>query len=243
MPRAKKAKSKKRRPSDCKNSKNGDCRGKYKLNYEDNAPVFICNECGDKELTWKKFYTEYLQLFKSKENWDVEKHKITCIIGFFCHMYKEHYGTEYVFVPQNPNPYGCKECKDAWKLLATFKGNAHAVRKYIYWVFIKLINKSTNITAFGYINAPGIIRKYNLHVKKKTIITRSTKLPDGFIKWCRDNIPNIFDSYELVTVNDLGALLSFTRFYEVDYSSNEAQAIRMAEELNLIKNGKLNTRE
>ena len=158
-------------------------------------------------------------------------------------MYKEHYKTEYVFVPQNPNPYGCKECKDAWRLLATFKGNAHAVRKYIYWVFKKLVSKNTAITAFGYINAPGIIRKYNLHVKKKTAVTRSTILPNEFIRWCKDNIPGIFDNYELATINDLGALLSFARFYEVDYSSDEAQAIRMAEKLNLIKNGKLNTRE
>ena len=29
--------------------------------------------------TWKKFYTEYLQLYKEKDNWDVEKHKITWI--------------------------------------------------------------------------------------------------------------------------------------------------------------------
>lgn len=158
-------------------------------------------------------------------------------------MYKEHYGTEYVFVPQNPNPYGCKECKDAWKLLATFKGNAGAVRKYIYWVFTKLVSRSTNITAFGYINTPGIIRKYNLLVEKKKTITRSTTLPNEFIIWCKSNIPNIFNNYELATVNDLGALLSFTKFYEVDYLSDEAQAIRMAEQFNLIKNGKLNTRE
>ena len=80
MPKASKTKSKKRRPSDCKNSKNGDCKGKYKLQYEDNAPTFICNKCGDVELTWKKFYTEYLQLYREKDNWDAEKHKITCII-------------------------------------------------------------------------------------------------------------------------------------------------------------------
>ena len=238
-----KVKAKKRRPSDCKNLKSGDCKGKYKLQYEDNAPVFVCNKCSDKELTWKKFYTEYLQLYKEKDNWDVDKHKVTCIIGFFCYMYKEFYNTEYVFVPQNPNPYGCKECKDAWKLLATFKNDAHAARKYIYWVFKKLIRRNTNITAFGYINAPGIIRKYNLHVQKKTLITRSTGLPKEFTEWCRTNTPTIFDNYELSTVNDLGALLSFTKFYKVDHMSVEAQVIQMAEKLSLVKDGKLNIKE
>jgi hypothetical protein len=240
-----KAKTKKKRPSDCKgkSSKSGDCAGKYKLRYEDGAPIFECNKCGDLELTWKKFYTEYLQLFKNKENWDVEKHKITCILGFFCHMYEDFYGTDYVFVPQNPNPYGCKECKDAWKLLATFKGDANSVRKYIYWVFKKLIRKNTSMVAFGYINSPGIIRKYNLQVQKKNSITRSTKLPNKFIDWCKQNAPEIFDSYELKTMNDLGALLSFVKFSSILHASSEFKVISIAEEMKLVKDGKLNIRE
>lgn len=235
--------AKKRRPSDCRKSKNGDCKGKYKLNYEDNAPIFICNKCGDKELTWKKFYTEYLQLYKEKDNWDIEKHKISCILGFFMYMYKDFYNTEYILVPQNPNVYGSKEIKDAWKLLATFKNNPHAVRKYIYWVFKKLVGRSTNITSFGYINAPGIIRKYNLYVQKKTSIGRATDLPNEFINWCKENIPSIFDNYELSTINDLGALLNYTKSYRDDCSGVEVQAIQTAEKLNLIKNGKLNIRK
>lgn len=223
---------------------NGNCsKGKYKLQYENNAPIFICNECGDLELTWKKFYNEYLQLYKDKVNWDIEKHKVTCIIGFFCHMYKDFYNTEYVFVPQNPNPYGCKECKDAWTLLATFKGNAHEVRKYIYWVFKKLIRQSTNIVSFGYINSPGIIRKYNLQNLKKKTITRSTRLPGEFIDWCKNNTPGLFNQYELSTVNDLGALLSTVKFYNSEELRDERMAISAAEKLNLIKDGALNVKE
>lgn len=220
-----------------------NCNGRYEITYENNAPIFTCNKCNAQDLTWKKFYTEYLQLYKEKSNWEVEKHKVTCVIGFFCHMYKETYGTEYVFVPSNRNPYSCKECRDAWKLLATFKGNAHAVRKYIYWLFRKLINKNTNIISFNYINTAGIIRKYNLYSKKKNKITRFTSLPAEFIDWCKKNIPNIFDSYELSTVNDLGALLSHINFCGTDKFNDETQAIQMAEKLNLVKNGRLNIRE
>lgn len=219
------------------------CLGKYKLQYEDNAPVFVCNGCGDRELTWKKFYDEYLQLYREKENWDVDKNKVTCIIGFFCHMYRDLFETDYVFVPQNPNPYGAKEVKEAWKLLATFKNDAHEVRKYIYWVFKKIIKKSTDLVSFNYINASGIIRRYNLHVRKKQAITRSTKLPSGFLNWCKEHIPNIFDEYELTTVNDLGALLSYVRFYDVADDAREIQAIKVAEKFNLIKEGKLNIKE
>jgi len=158
-------------------------------------------------------------------------------------MYKEFYGTEYAFVPKNPNPYGCKECKDAWALLATFKNDAHEVRKYLYWVFKKLIKKSTNIVSFKYVSSPGIIRKYNLYVQKKHTLTRSSNLPNEFIAWCKSNIPNIFDEYELTTINDLGALLSLVNFHNVDDGSIEKQAIAMAEKLKLIQDNKLNMRE
>lgn len=158
-------------------------------------------------------------------------------------MYKDLFGTDYVFVPQNPNPYGAKEVKEAWKLLATFKNDAHEVRKYIYWVFKKIIRKSTNLVSFNYINAAGIIRRYNLHVQQKKAITRSTKLPAGFLDWCKEHIPDIFDEYELATINDLGALLSYVKFYDVSDDAREIQAIRAAERFNLIKEGKLNIKE
>jgi len=154
-------------------------------------------------------------------------------------MYKEHYNTDYIFVPTNRNPYSCKECKDAWKLLATFKGNANDVRKYIFWIFKKLIRNNTNITSLGYINTPGIIRKYNIYVAKKSSITRSSKLPKQFIDWCNNNIPEIFEDYELSTINDLGALLNSTKFYG-ENNQSEKMAIEMATKLNLIKNGNLN---
>ena len=230
--------AKRRRLTPCSDS---NCSGKFEMTYENVAPIFTCNQCGKQDLAWKKFYTEYLQLYKVKSNWDTEKHKITCIIGFFCHMYKETYETDYVFVPSNRSPYSCKECKDAWKLLAAFKGNAHSVRKYIYWLF-KRLYKNTNIISFGYINTPGIIRKYNLHIKKRNKITRSTLLPAEFIEWCQKNTPDTLDKYELSTVNDLGALLGFTKFYDTD-SFNEKKVIQIAEKFNLIKDGKLNIQE
>jgi len=201
-------KIKRRRPSQCKK-----CPGKYLLTYENNAPVFTCDICGDKELTWQKFYNEYLQLFNKKEKWDNKKDQVSCIIGFFCYMYKDFYGTEYVFVPKNPNPYGSKECKYGWSLLASFNGSAHSVRKYLFWLFKRGLNKKATITSFGYVNTPALIRKYNLYHKKKNILTRAAKLPNKFVDWCQQNTPEIFKHYALETMNDLGALLSYTIHY------------------------------
>jgi hypothetical protein len=207
------------------------------LSYENGAPIFTCEKCGDRELTWKKFYDEYLQLFRDKSNWGVKKHQVSCIIGFFCHMYKEFYGTDYVFVPQNPNPYGCKEVKDSLKLLATFSGNAHDVRKYIFWVFKKIIKQSTNLTAFAYINSPSIIRKYKLYAEKKNRLTRSSKLPKQFLDWCKQNAPELFDKYELETMNDLGALSSYLKEYDdgTDQFVDERGVVSEARKYKLIK--------
>ena len=202
--------------------------------------MFICDKCGEKELTWKKFYNEYLQLYKVKEKWDNEKDKVSCIIGFFCHMYKERYNTNYVFIPSNFNPYSSKECRDTWALLAAFNGNAHDVRKYIYWLFKKGTNKSTTITSFGYVNTPTLIRKYNLQVASKHILHRESKLPTELINWCKNNIPKILENYSLDTMNDLGALLNYCKTYPPSNGSNELLVLTEAEKMGLIKEGKLN---
>lgn len=130
-------------------------------------------------------------------------------------------------------------------MLSAFEGNAHEVRKYIYWFFTKFIGRGTDITSLAYLNAPGILRKYKLYVEKKKTFTRASNLPKEFVSWCQDNIPDIFDTYELGTMNDLGALLSYVKSYsdEIDVESSEFRAIAQATKMNLIKNDKLNIRE
>jgi len=183
-------------------------------------------------------------LFKQKDNWDIKKHQVSCVIGFFCYLYKKKYNVDYVFVPKNPNPYSAKECRDTWAMLATFKGNAHEARKYIYWFFNKHLGSSTNITSFGYLNTPGIIRRYNIYVEKKKTFTRSSRLPKEYTEWCQEQVPDIFDKYELGTMNDLGALLSHVKTYsdEIDSESSEFRAVSHAVKMKLIQDDKLNIR-
>ena len=155
-------------------------------------------------------------------------------------MYKEVYGVAYVFVPTNVNPFSSKECKDVWALLASFNNNADEVRKYLYWIFKKIVNKNTNITSFGYVNTPNLIRKYNLYSASKDILRRETKLPAEFLEWCKVAVPDIFKSYALDTMNDLGALFGYCKTYNLAESSLEAKAIEKAKQIGLIKNNKLN---
>jgi len=115
------------------------------------------------------------------------------------------------------------------------------VRKYLYWLFKKGLNKKATITNFGYVNTPALIRRYNLYYKKKHILTRASKLPNKFVDWCKEYAVQIFDNYELNTMNDLGALLSYARDY--DETSVEGMVLERAKELSLIKDDKLNIGE
>jgi len=221
------------------------CPGSFILSFDGIIPIFVCDTCSYIDITWKKFYEEYLQLYKVRENWIDPKNSVSCLLGIFCHYYKSFYSTDYTFVPKNPNPFGAKECRDAWTLLAAFNKDIGEARKYIVWVFTKGINKGTAITNFGYILAPGLIQKYKLYALKKNILTRASKLPEQFISQCKTNWPGIFMSFELVTMNDLGALIKHIEFYEQKIATDaiERKVLNAAEQLGLVKNGKLNIGE
>jgi len=158
-------------------------------------------------------------------------------------MYDEKYGIPYTFVPQNPNPYSSKECKDAWKLIVSFGNDLTAVRKYIYWLFKKQLSSNTDIVSFNYINAAGLIRKYKIHFEKNKGFSRSSKVPSSLVSWCESHAPEVLENYELSTMNDLGALVAYyNKFKESAGLGKESLVISKAEQLGLIKNGKLNIR-
>jgi len=217
------------------------CLGKYSLDFDGNIPIFTCDTCGHKDVTWKKFYEEYLQLYKVRENWYEPKNAVSCVLGIFCHCYREFYQTDYTFVPKTPNPYGIKECRDVWVLLAMFNKNIHDARKYIVWLFGKGLNKGTSITNFGYILTPALVQKYKLYSIKKNVLNRASKLPENFIEYCKTNFSEIFNTTSLDTMNDLGALLAHVKCYDIGFrpDSVEKKVLEAAEQMGLVKDGKL----
>lgn len=228
--------AKRRRPSQCIQK---SCPGKYKLSHVADVPIFTCNKCGHQDLSWQKFYHDYMELYKNKENWNNSKHHVACLLGFFMHMYCKRYGTPYILVPKNPNVFGSKEIKDTWELLGSFGGDANKARRYLYWLFKRGLNRNTEITHFGYVNTPGLIRKYNIYANKKHTLRRESKLPSKFVNWCQENEPNIFKQYNLETMNDLGALHAFANGSN-DCGGQVHRVIEYAIKVGLIKNRKLN---
>jgi len=155
------------------------CPGSYELSESGGYPVFICSHCKYCDESWKKFYTEYLKLYEVKENWDIEKNKVSCVLGLFCFLYKQRYGVEYLFVPQSPNPFSAKECKDVWTIIRTF-GNMEDTRKYLIWAFKKGIGNNAKITSLAYLKTHDLIRKFMLSLEKNNAMKRYSNLPEEF---------------------------------------------------------------
>lgn len=220
------------------------CPGSLLLVQENNIPIFVCDFCGSRDETWKRFYDEYLKLYEYKDNWTIPKHKISCIIGQFCHLYKKRYDVDYLFVPKNPNPYGAKECRDANILLSTFKGDALEVRKYLIWAFKCGIPRNSKITSVGYLCVEGLIRKYMLSEEKRNIFSRTSKLTE-LTEWCNKN--NIKYDFELETMNDLGAILNYTIQNNLELKNDcpekiiigRAKEMGLIDDNNLLKIGKI----
>lgn len=238
-PPKKKAPIKRKKANLCKNQiENQKCHGNYILDSSNAIPLFVCDTCGDIEKTWEKFYSEYLHLHEIKENWLEQKHKVSCIIGYFCYLYKKKFKTDYVFVPENVNPFSSLECKYTAVLLSTFNNDALEVRKYLKWLFDKELRGHTKITSFGYLKVPGIIRKYQLYRCEQKVVTRVSKLPKQFIDWCKKNT-KIFDNYSLDNYNDLVAVYNCVKTYNIDKNKDENKVLEKAESMRLIVDGKI----
>jgi len=174
-------------------------------------------------------------------NWDEEKNKVSCILGFFCFKYKNRYKVDYTFVPKNINPFGLKEIRDIRVMLATFNNNAREVGKYLKWAFDKGLNSNVTITSLAYLNTENIIRKYKLYAEKNNSYFRHTVLPESFINWCKENAESIFKNYNIEIINDLGAILQYVNKYDVNSNDSvEMKVINKAKEFGFIKNNQLN---
>jgi hypothetical protein len=216
------------------------CAGTYNLTHANSIPLFVCDMCGHQDDTWQRFYDNYLQLYRTKNNWEQPKNGVSCVLGLFCRLYKNRYGVDFLFTPKSPNPFKSKECKDAQVLIAAF-GGALPVVDYLKWAFEQGgIPKSSQVVSLAYLTTPNLIRKFLLINKRKHVLTRSSPVPTSFLEWCKISIPELLNNYTLDTMNDLGSLLSYVKSVSLDDNSPEAQAIQAATKLSLIVDGQLN---
>jgi hypothetical protein len=176
-------------------------------------PVFACPACGpDKRNEWELWWSDYRHLWQDNGKWDEPRHKLPCLMGFFCAKYAEFYGHPFHFLYANPNPYKGKDFVMARRLLTMFGDDAKAARTYVKWVFaFKIRDTSRVIRSMGFFVSQEFVAEYMRARARARTLRRSTPLPTEFLGWCRENEPDVLDRQELETWNDLNGLVTHVR--------------------------------
>jgi len=193
-------------------------------------PVFSCPEHGpDKRNEWALWWNTYKDRWREDIYWDKHAEKLSCIVGYFCHLYQKFYNHPYIFAFANPNPYRDKDFVMARRILNMFKWDAREVRIYFRWVFKKRIRTPKyNIHSLGFFTSQKFVNEYYAAKARSKILKRSSPLPRDFLSWCKQNCAGIFQQQELSTWNDLNGLISHVQSYGEKGVENEVleEAVR-----------------
>jgi len=178
-------------------------------------PTFYCVSCGpDKRNEWEFWWNEYRDNWKDDEKWDRLSDGLSCVVGFFCYFYEEFYGEPFAFSYQSVKPYTDKDFMMARRILAMFDGNAREIKTYIRWVFAKKIKTPKyGIQGLGFFSMQKFVNEYKQAKARAKRITRFGPLPKSFVNWCKENVPEIFESQELNSWNDLNGVVSVVKNY------------------------------
>lgn len=176
-------------------------------------PVFVCPQCGTSGRNeWELWWSDYRFLWQDNAKWDESRHKLPCLMGYFCARYAELYGHPFHFEYATPNPYKSKDFMMGRRLLAMFQDDAKAARTYVKWVFaFKIRNPNCAIRSFGFFVSQKFVAEFMQAKARARILRRSTPLPTEFIQWCLENAPEVFEHQELETWNDLNFLSTYVR--------------------------------
>ena len=181
-------------------------------------PIFSCPNHGpDKTNAWLNWKDKYSLLWKDKDAWERPRDKVSCLVGYFCHQFKEFYEYPYSFDVSSPIPFQTKDFVVARKILAMFNGDAKEARVYVKWMFAKKMKQRKKaLTGMGFFAIANYVNEFKYAKKQSAILKRYTYLPKEFINWCQSNYREIFLRQELATWNDLNGLVTFIKSYGED---------------------------
>lgn len=193
-------------------------------------PTFSCG-CGE-DNQWKEWWKKYSDRFTEKENWTKPIEQPSCIIGYFCYLYRQTYGFNYTLDYSNPVPYLNKDFTMARRLMAMFSNDGLLIRNYMKWFFSRKA-KGKKMKSMGLMIYPDVVNEYKIAKSRAKILRRSTPLPKNFINWASAKYPEILKKHELYCWNDLNRLVSYVK----DYGENteEGQIILEAVKRKMLK--------
>ncbi len=163
------------------------------------------------------WWSSYRFLWQDNEKWEEPKHRISCLMGFFCAKYMEMYGTPFRFKYDTTKPYTSKDFIMGNRLLTMFDGDAKAARTYVKWVFaFKIRRPEYVIGGFSFFVSQKFVAEYMLARTRSKVLRRSTPLPTAFIEWCLANEPDVFELHELENWNQLNGLVTYVKHWGME---------------------------
>jgi hypothetical protein len=212
------------------------CGNEKEITYEGNGiqyPVFSCPEHGpDVRNEWEIWWEKYSDLGLKKEYWNNKKDQPSCVVSYFCHKYQEFYGFPYVMDYSNPLPYKNKEFTMARRILVMFGEDYLQIPNYIRWIFNKRVKtKKRPVNSLGFFASSKFVNEYKAARARKEKPTRSTRIPEEFLKWCRENHPNVVEYHGLESYNDLNVLVNLSETHGKD---DEVSVVNEARKLGIL---------
>jgi hypothetical protein len=176
-------------------------------------PVFACPQCGpDRRNEWALWWSDYSVLWQDNSKWEDAKHKLPCLVGYFCAKYAEMYSHPFHFDYATPNPYRSKDFMNGRRLLAMFGGDAKAARTYVKWVFaVKVRSPDYAISSMGFLVSQKFVAEYLQARTRSKVLRRSSPLPTEFLAWCCEHEQEVLDRQVLETWNDLNFMVAYVK--------------------------------
>jgi hypothetical protein len=179
--------------------------GVFEVKYdENNTPFLQCNSCSKVVDDWIRWRNQYAQYWTQDDKWASKKDHIVCILGYFAHKYREHYGVDFVFSLNERGLFNGKETFIIRKTYNMLDGDAVMCRKYIDWLFVhKIARKNKRVTSISFIAVSDLVQEFKFFCKKERVITRDKPIPDKMTAWVREHTPEILNNLSL---RDFGEL-------------------------------------
>jgi len=181
------------------------------------------------------------------EDWNHITH-----MAYFLKKYKETYGVKFSLAAYKGNPAKTKECRDFSNLIKKFRSESYDLKSkeekkkedilvnkkiynYVNWVFEKKFsNTEKTITGTRIFLTYNLINEFEAKYKRYQAKNKDQKKLDSFFKKALTLFPELKESYELKSKNDLKIIEQTISFYNLDESSPEYKVVKAARKANLL---------
>lgn len=190
------------------------CGGVYKIGYNaDNIPLLTCLKCDKVIDDWVKWQETYKYYWEDSQKWEDKKDHMVVLLGYFCAIYRNYYGIDYVLSLNESGLFSGAEMNVLRKTYRALESNPNIVKKYIDFLFqSKVTRRKKKITSISYIATPALIQEFKFTLEKEKHVTRDTPIPVKVLDWVKIRAPNVLS---MTSLNDYGDLKSFLALYKI----------------------------